>query len=267
MKLAENKFKKALKNKQSQFGLWLNLSHAISTEICAGAGFDWLLIDAEHGPNEVTTVLNQLQAMAAYPVQAIVRPLDDSVSGIKQLLDIGAQTLLVPMVETAEQAETLVKAIQYPPKGIRGVGSAVVRASGWNRISDYLQKADDEICLIVQVESQKGLDNLNDIVQVDGVDGVFIGPADLAASLGFLGQPSHPEVVKQIEKAIKTITAAGKAAGTMATTKELIEKYLDCGVSFVGIGADTLLLANASSDLAAEYKSGLKSAKKSDGAY
>lgn len=249
-----NSFKKALQDEQVQWGFWLGMTSAYSAEICAGAGFDWLLIDAEHAPNDVPSVLAQLQAIASYPSHPIVRPVEGSAAVIKQLLDIGSQTLLIPMVESAEQATEWVSACRYPPHGIRGVGTALARAAQWNRHQDYFNKANEEVCLLLQVESVKGLEALDEIVNTEGVDGVFIGPADLAASLGHLGQPNHPDVQNAIEQALKTIKASGKAPGILATDLTLAEHYRQCGALFIAVGVDTLMLANGTSALAAKVK-------------
>lgn len=189
MSLPQNTFKRALAEGKPQFGLWAALADAYVTELLATAGFDWLLIDNEHAPNDVRSTLAQLQAVAAYASHPVVRPVRSDSALIKQLLDIGAQTLLLPMIDTAEQAADAVAATRYPPQGIRGVGSALARASRWNRIPDYLNTAADELCVLVQVETVQGLDNLSAIAAVDGVDGVFFGPADLSASMGLLGKP------------------------------------------------------------------------------
>jgi 4-hydroxy-2-oxoheptanedioate aldolase len=210
MKLPENIFKTALAKQTRQLGLWIALGDAYCAEICAGAGFDWLLIDGEHAPNDVRSILAQLQAVAAYPVHAVVRPPAGDVALIKQLLDIGAQSLLIPMVETADQARLLVSAVRYPPRGIRGVGSALARSSQWNGIKSYLDTADDQICLLVQIETRRGLDNLEAIAAVEGVDGLFIGPADLSASLGHRGNPDHLDVQTAINSAIGRIGKQAK---------------------------------------------------------
>ena len=243
MDIPKNNFKARLLSGQLQYGLWLGLADPVSAEICAGAGFDWLLIDAEHGPNELRGILAQLQAIAAYPSQPIVRPVEGRTSVIKQLLDLGAQTLLVPMVESAEQATQLVSALRYPPRGVRGVGTALARGARWNRLPDYFDKAEQEICLIVQIESRMGLDNLTEIAKVEGVDAIFIGPADLAGSLDHLGQPGHPDVVVVIENALREIQEAGKASGILAADPELARNYVGvrceirrrwCGYGVVG---------------------------------
>lgn len=206
-----NAFKDAIKAGRPQIGLWLGLTSSYSAELLAGAGFDWLLIDGEHAPNSVQTIPAQLQAIAPYPSQPVVRPSWNDPVQIKQLLDIGAQTLLVPMVQNADEARLAVKATRYPPAGIRGVGSALARASRWNRVPDYLHQANDAMCVLVQIETREALNNLPQILDVEGVDGVFIGPADLSADMGFSGNPQHPEVQAAIEHAIGQIRAAGKA--------------------------------------------------------
>lgn len=253
MDILENKFKKALKNGQHQIGLWLGLCSPYSAELLAGAGFDWLLIDGEHAPNNVQTTLSQLQAIAPYPSQPVVRPPWNDPVIIKQLLDIGAQTLLLPMVQNAEQAKQAVRATRYPPAGIRGVGSALARASRWNRVPDYLTRANNEMCVIVQVETREAMNNLPEILKVEGVDGVFIGPADLSADMGFSGNPNHPEVKAAIEKAIVQIRAAGLAPGILMAAPEVAEHYLKLGALFVAVGVDTTLLARTAEALAAKF--------------
>ncbi|EPL9570675.1 4-hydroxy-2-oxoheptanedioate aldolase [Providencia rettgeri] len=253
MDILENKFKKALKNGQPQIGLWLGLCSPYSAELLAGAGFDWLLIDGEHAPNNVQTTLSQLQAIAPYPSQPVVRPPWNDPVIIKQLLDIGAQTLLLPMVQNAEQAKQAVRATRYPPAGIRGVGSALARASRWNRVPDYLTRANNEMCVIVQVETREAMNNLPEILKVEGVDGVFIGPADLSADMGFSGNPNHPEVKAAIEKAIVQIRAAGLAPGILMAAPEVAEHYLKLGALFVAVGVDTTLLARTAEALAAKF--------------
>ncbi len=254
MELTTNPFKAALKNDEIQYGFWLGLANAYSAEICAGSGFDWLLIDGEHAPNTLDTILHQLQVLAGFPVHAVVRPVEGTNANIKQLLDIGARNLLIPMIESVGQAQAMVEACRYPPNGVRGVGTALARAADWNRTENYLKRADDEICLLLQVESQKGLDALDDILQTEGVDGVFIGPADLAADLGHIGQPAHPEVKRIVSGALRRIRAAGRAPGILATDQTLVEHYKNCGALFIAVGVDTVLLANAATSLAAHYK-------------
>jgi 4-hydroxy-2-oxoheptanedioate aldolase len=255
MEMKANTFKAALKSGgRAQIGLWLGLADPICAEICAGAGFDWLLIDGEHAPNDVRSILAQLQAVAPYPVHPIVRPVAGDIQLIKQLLDIGAQTLLIPMVETAEQARHLVAAMRYPPVGVRGVGAALARASQWNRIPNYLHEANDQMCLIVQVETRMGLKNLDAIAAVEGVDGVFIGPSDLSAALGHLGKPGHPDVQQAIDNAIRRITTGCGSAGILTTDEAQARHYLSLGCKFVAVGLDGNLLMKATQDLAGKFK-------------
>jgi 4-hydroxy-2-oxoheptanedioate aldolase len=256
MSLPQNTFKRALAEGKPQFGLWAALADAYVTELLATAGFDWLLIDNEHAPNDVRSTLAQLQAVAAYPSHPVVRPVRSDSALIKQLLDIGAQTLLLPMIDTAGQAADAVAATRYPPQGIRGVGSALARASRWNRIPDYLNTAADELCVLVQVETVQGLDNLSAIADVEGVDGVFFGPADLSASMGLLGKPGDASVREAICGGIKTVRDAGKAAGVLAPDAEIAAEYLAAGATFVAVGTDTGLLSRAAAELAASYKKG-----------
>lgn len=248
-----NPFKTAITSGQQQVGLWLSLADPYATELCATAGFEWMLIDGEHAPNDVRSMLHALQACAAYGSHPVVRVVQGETALIKQVLDIGAKTILVPMVDTAEQATTMARAMRYPPQGNRGVGSAVARVSQWGARSNYLNEANDEVCLLVQAETATALDNLEAICAVDGVDGVFIGPADLAASMGHRGNPGHPDVQAAIDGAIRRITACGKAAGTLTSDVNAGRHYLDIGARFVAVGIDTSLLAQATRKLAREF--------------
>lgn len=254
MEMPSNLFKQRLRQGQWQVGLFLGLASAYSTEILAGTGFDWLVIDAEHSPNHLPGVLAQLQAAAAYPVQMLVRPMSHDPALIKQYLDAGAQTLLVPLVDDAAQALALVRAVRYPPEGIRGVAASLARAALWNGVADYVTHANAEVCLVVQVETRQGLENLDAILAVDGVDAVFIGPADLAASLGHLGEPAHPEVRAAIEGALRRIADSGKAAGVFVTDPALAAKYRELGACFVAVGGDTTLLRGAALKLANAFR-------------
>jgi 4-hydroxy-2-oxoheptanedioate aldolase len=253
MQLPTNAFKRALRQGKPQIGLWVGLAEPYVAELLATVGFDCLVIDAEHSPNDPRSVLSQLQAIAPYPVHPIVRPVCGTVELIKQYLDIGAQTLIIPMVETAEQARQMVAATRYPTRGVRGVGSAVARASRWNQIDDYLRRSDEEMCVFVQVESVHALAHLERIAEVDGVDGVFFGPADLAASMGLLGKPADPAVQAAITQGIATVRSAGKAAGTLTSDRRLAREYLDQGALFVAVGVDTSILVKAAKELAAEF--------------
>jgi 4-hydroxy-2-oxoheptanedioate aldolase len=256
MEIPKNTFKQSLREKRRQVGLFVGLGSPYSMEILATAGFDWLLIDAEHSPNTPAGVLPQLQAAAPYSAALVVRPVNHDASLIKQYLDIGVQTLLAPMVNNAAQAAALVSAMRYPPQGVRGVGGSLARAARWNGIKDYAKQADAEMCLIVQVETNEGLRNLDAIVAVEGVDAVFIGPADLAASLGHLGDSSHPDVRAAIDDALRRISAGGKAAGVFVTDPVLAQHCYACGASFIAVGGDTTLLRAAALKLAASFREG-----------
>ncbi len=257
-----NRFKQAMAARQAQIGLWVSLANAYTTEICAGAGFDWLLLDGEHAPNDLRSTLAQLQAVAAYPdSHAIVRiPMGHGKVGemlIKQYLDLGAQTLLLPMVDTAEQAAAIVRAARYPQAGgggIRGMGGS--RASRWGRYGDYFHVANEQVCLLVQAETPTALRNLDAIVATEGIDGVFIGPADLSASMGHVGNPGHAEVQAAIDDAIQRIVRGGKAAGILTPDEALARHYLSLGATFVAVGLDVNLLARSTSALAAKFKDG-----------
>lgn len=252
-----NPFKQALREKRAQIGLWLGLADHYTTEICAGAGFDWLLIDGEHSPNDLRSILQQAQAIAGYPgSHSIARvPTGHGHVGqalIKQYLDLGVQTLLVPMVDTPEQAAELVRSMRYPPEGVRGMGGA--RASRWGRYPNYPKEANAQVCLLVQAETKAALDNLEAIAGIEGVDGIFIGPADLSASLGHVANPGHPQVQAVIDDAIRRIVEAGKAAGILTPDEALARHYLELGATFVAVGLDNNLLAKATSALAAKFK-------------
>lgn len=261
-----NPFKAALARGDKLVGLWLSMANPYTAEICATAGFQWLLIDGEHAPNDVRSTLAQLQAVAAYPAHPVVRAVDGNPALIKQLLDIGAQTLLVPMVDTPEQALALAAATRYPPEGTRGVGAAAARASHFGGRRDYLNTANDDACLLLQAESVTALDNLERICAVDGVHGIFIGPADLAASMGHRGRADHPEVQQAIDDAIRRIAASGKAAGTLTGDPKLARRYLELGASFVAVGIDVVLLAQATRRLADEFGIGTLSSMSVAGA-
>ncbi|KPU55994.1 2,4-dihydroxyhept-2-ene-1,7-dioic acid aldolase [Pseudomonas fluorescens] len=267
MEMPVNTFKLRLRSGEAQIGLWLGLADAYCAELAANAGFDWLLIDGEHAPNDLRGMLGQLQAVAPYPSHPIIRPVIGDTALIKQVLDIGVQTLLVPMVESAGQACELVRAIHYPPHGIRGVGSALARASRWNSIPGYLDKADEQMCLLVQIENREGLANLDAIAAVAGVDGVFIGPADLSASMGHRGNPGHPEVQAAIEDAIVRIQKAGKAAGILSADQKLAKRYIELGAAFVAVGVDTTVLMRGLQTLAATFKDSPAPASAGGGVY
>jgi 4-hydroxy-2-oxoheptanedioate aldolase len=256
MRQPTNAFKAALRRGEPQIGLWLSLADAYVAELVASTGFDWLLIDGEHAPNDLRSVLAQLQAIAAYPVSAVVRPVQGDTALIKQYLDLGVQTLLVPMVHSAEQARAVVAATRYPPRGIRGVGGDMSRVTRWSGVENYVASADAEICVIVQAESAQALAELEGIAAVDGVDGVFFGPADLSASMGLTGQPGHPDVRAAIAAGMSTVRTAGKAVGIIATDRALAQHYLDTGALFVAVGVEAGLLVGAARELARAFRRG-----------
>lgn len=234
-------------------GMWVCSGSPLIAELCAGSGLDWLLVDAEHSPNGLESILAQLQAVHGYPVQVLVRPPVNDTVLIKQYLDLGVQNLLVPMVNSVAEAEAAVAATRYPPQGVRGVGSALARAARWNRVPDYLARANDTISVTVQIESTAAVEAVEDILKVDGVDAVFVGPSDLAASMGLLGQQEHPEVRAAVEHCLSAAKAAGKPAGVNAFNPATAEHYLAHGAAFILVGADVALLARGSEALAARF--------------
>jgi len=249
-----NPFKQALREGRPQIGLWISMASPYTAEICAGAGFDWLLFDGEHAPNDVPTMLAQLQAVESYPSHAIARPPIGEVTLIKQYLDLGFQTLLIPLVDTPEQAAQMVRAMRYPPDGVRGVGAGSARVARWNRVENYFRDADGQMCLLVQAETRTAMENLEAIAATEGVDGVFIGPADLSASLGHRGDAAHPEVQQVIAEAIARIVGAGKAAGILTSNNDWAQRYLDLGATFVAVGTDVGILAKQTTALARRFK-------------
>lgn len=254
--LSGNRFKERLLAAEAQIGLWLSIPSAFTAEICATAGFDWLLLDGEHTPNDIQTVLAQVQAIGGYPVShPIARPAIGDPVLIKQLLDVGVQTLLIPMVDDAKQAAELVRATRYPPHGFRGVGYGTARVSRWDLRTDYAKVADQEVCLLVQAETPVAMNNLADICAVPGVDGVFLGPSDLAAAYGHLGNPGHPDVQAVIEQGIATILSHGKAPGILTPDETLAERYLALGAQFVAVGLEARVLARGVRELRERFRS------------
>ena len=253
MDLPVNDFKRAILAGRQQIGLWVSLANPYSAEIVGGAGFDWLVIDGEHSPNDPPSVLPQLQAVAPYPSEPVVRPAWNDTVLIKRYLDIGARSLLVPYVQDANEAAAAVAAIRYPPRGVRGV-AGMTRASRYGRIDGYVKRAESELCLLVQIETRRGLDNLEAIARVDGVDGVFIGPSDLAAGLGHLGEPGNAEVQSAIKDAIGRIRACGKPAGILATDEATTRRYIEWGTVFTAVGLDAMILAREAEKLAAKFR-------------
>ena len=252
MELPVNPFKQALKEGRPQIGLWSSLASNIVAEIIADAGFDWILIDNEHAPNEVSDVLMQLQAMATGRAMPVVRPAWNDPVLIKRFLDIGTQSFLIPMVQNAEEARRAVAATRYPPHGLRGVATAP-RANRYGRVKDYFRLADQELCVLVQVETRQALAEIESIAAVEGVDGIFIGPSDLSADLGYLGNSSHEQVKRTIEEAIARILKCGKAPGILTGNEDEAKHWLEQGCLFVAVGSDLGLLARQSEALAARF--------------
>ena len=254
MELEQNHFKHAILHGRTQLGIWTQLGSEIAAEILAGCGYDFIGLDAEHGPSDYRDIYAQLQACAAGgPTQPVVRLPNQDISLIKRYLDAGVNTLMVPQVDTVEQARALVSAVRYPPHGIRGYCGAP-RASKFGRIKDYATACDREICLIVMPETTAALENLDAMAEVDGVDAFFIGPGDLAASLGYIGQPMHPEVVKTIEEAGRRIRAAGKAAGILCTDEAQTRRYIELGFTMIAIGSDQGLMTKGAEQLLAKFR-------------
>ncbi|HWV91085.1 MAG TPA: HpcH/HpaI aldolase/citrate lyase family protein [Burkholderiales bacterium] len=254
MELPQNPFKRALKAGKPQIGLWSTLSSSYTVEAVAGAGFDWLLLDSEHSPVDIENLLTQLQAAAPYASHPIVRiPWNDMVN-TKRVLDIGAQSLLIPYVQTAEEARSAVAATRYPPAGVRGV-AGTTRATRFGRVKEYAKRAHEEICVLVQVETQSALGSIEAICAVDGVDGVFIGPADLHASMGHAGETANAKVKPLIDDAIRRIRKAGKAPGILTPNEADARHWLECGALFVAVGSDAGILARGADALAAKFKS------------
>jgi 4-hydroxy-2-oxoheptanedioate aldolase len=253
MDLPRNAFKHALAAGRQQIGLWCSLSHHYSLEVVAGSGFDWLLLDTEHSPNDLESLVPQLQAVAAYPGTPVIRvPWNDMVT-IKRVLDIGAQSLLLPYVQNVDEARAAVAATRYPPQGVRGV-AGTTRATRFGRVRDYARRGADELCLLVQVETREALEHIEAIAAVDGIDGIFIGPADLHASMGYTGETANPAVVPQIEDALRRIRHAGKAPGILTADEALARRYIEAGSLFTAVGSDVGILARETEKLAARFR-------------
>jgi len=253
MDLPKNRLKAALAAKQPQIGLWASIPSNYTAEVIAGAGFDWILLDTEHAPSDIETIVSQLQALAAYPVTPVVRvPWNDMVM-IKRYLDTGVQTLLVPQVNTVEEAKNAVAFTRFPGGGLRGVAGST-RATRFGRIKDYFKRAHEETCLLLQAESKEALANIEAMAAIDGVDGIFIGPADLHASLGYLGERAHKDVIPIIDDSITRIVKAGKAAGILTDSEENARRWLKLGATFVAVGADLGILARGAEALAVKFR-------------
>ncbi|MFZ9297654.1 MAG: aldolase/citrate lyase family protein [Hylemonella sp.] len=253
MELPRNHFKHAIAAGKQQIGLWSSLSSNYTVEVIAGAGFDWILLDTEHSPNDLESVLSQLQACAPYPSHPIVRVAWNDAVLIKRYLDIGAQSLLIPFVQNADEARAAVAATRYPPLGMRGVAGAT-RATRFGRVQGYAKRAHEEVCVLLQVETKEAVDNIEAICAVEGVDGVFIGPADLHASLGYTGETGNPAVVPMIEDAIRRIRKSGKAAGVLVAAEAEVRRYMAAGSNFTAVGADVGVLARGAEALLAKYR-------------
>ncbi len=249
-----NTFKQRLKAGDRLIGCWMMLADLYAAEVLGTAGFDWIVVDGEHAPNDIRSMRDQLIALESSDSHAVVRVPVGETRLIKQVLDIGAQTVLVPMVESAAQAQELVRACRYPPSGTRGVGASAARATRFASIPDYIATADDQICLLVQIENRAGIENLDEILAVDGVDGVFIGPADLSTDMGHSGDSTAPEVQEVILATLARIKAAGKAPGILSTKDETTALYRDAGAQFLAVGIDLLMLAQATRAAAAKWK-------------
>ncbi len=246
--LKPNALKAALYNRKIQLGLWCALSSSYSTEIVAGSGYDWLTLDMEHSPNDMHTVLTQLQMLGAYNLEPAVRLVKFDKDLVKQYLDMGVRTLILPNVESAAKAGEIVLSTRYPHRGVRGVAGQQ-RANRWGRIANYAQTADEQICVLVQIESAPGVNQFDAIIGTEGIDGAFVGPNDLAASMGFLGQQHHPDVQKTIQSLPAVAAKHGKSIGILAASEADVQRYIEWGYKMVGLGSDQGLLAKASDTL------------------
>jgi 4-hydroxy-2-oxoheptanedioate aldolase len=253
MDIARNDFKRALAEGRRQIGLWSSSGSPAAVEMLGHAGYDWILLDTEHTPSELPDVVAQMRALVGSPTEAVVRPAWNDPVLIKRLLDAGAQSLLIPFVQDEQEALQAVRAIRYPPHGIRGV-SVSSRANRYGRVTDYFGRVHDELCLLVQLETRAALQRLEAIAAVDGVDGIFIGPSDLSADLGHLGNPGHPDVQAAIRAGVETCRRLGKAAGILAPVEEDARRYLDWGFTFVAVGADMGLLRKAADELIRRFR-------------
>ncbi|HMN52054.1 MAG TPA: HpcH/HpaI aldolase/citrate lyase family protein [Xanthobacteraceae bacterium] len=253
MEMPRNNFKHAIKAGKLQIGLWSSLCSNIVSEVIADSGFDWILLDTEHAPNELPNVVSQLQSVMRGTVTPIVRPAWNDTVLLKRYLDAGAPAVLLPFVQNAEEAKAAVAATRYPPRGIRGITTSG-RASRFGRVKDYLKNADSEICVLVQAETKEALGNLEAIAAVDGVDGIFIGPADLSASFGHIGNPQHPEVQQAIQDTAVRLKKAGKPAGILTSNEDEARRYIEWGYTFVAVGSDLGILTRGADTLAAKFK-------------
>jgi 2-keto-3-deoxy-L-rhamnonate aldolase RhmA len=252
MKLPLNRFKQVLQAGELQVGFWSQLASPMAVEVLADAGYDFVVVDAEHAPNDVTTVMPMLQILDRSSASAVVRlPWSDMVL-VKRYLDVGTQTLLVPFIETPEQAAELVAFTRYPPDGVRGVANCH-RANRYGRVSDYFAAAADGICVLVQIETERGLENLEAIAAIDGIDGLFVGPSDLAASMGQLGDPAHPTVQSAIADVPRRLRSSGKPAGILAGVESVARRHMEAGFTFVAVGSDLAILSSQVTALAGGF--------------
>ena len=248
-----NRFRQSVREKQLLVGCWASLASPISTEVLGYAGFDWLLLDGEHAPNDLQTFLTQLLALKDSPSAAVVRPAWAEPVLLKRLLDLGVYNFLMPFIESAEQARAAVAATRYPPQGIRGIAVAQ-RSNRYGYCPEYFERINDNICVLVQIESRPGVEAVDAIARVDGVDGLFIGPSDLSASLGHFGNPKHPDVQRAMQRVVDVARLHDKPVGILASADEDIQRYLEMGMTCVAVGMDVVLLRNASRQLAERYK-------------
>ncbi len=253
MDMPRNTLKAALLEGRTQIGLWSSINDAAVVEMLAGCGYDWLMIDTEHAAIDTLDVLPLLQAAAPYPTQMVVRPKAVDVADIKRLLDLGAQTLLVPYIRDVEEARLAVSAVAYGPHGVRGM-AGLTRASRFGAVRDYARRAREEICLILQIETADALDAVEDIAAVEGVDALFIGPADLAASMGHPGEPSHPAVRKACVEGVRRIRAAGKPAGFLTLDPEVTAEVAEAGANFLAVDVDAAILRRGAVEALARWR-------------
>ena len=256
MNIPQNRFKDGLRQGRVQIGVWAQLVSDTATEILAATGFDFIVIDVEHAPNDVGTVLSQLRIVDAAGSSAMVRiPVNDLVT-FKRILDIGSQTVLVPFIQSAEEARRAAAAVRYPPEGLRGAAGRH-RSNRYGRVEGYFTRANAQMSVLVQIETRAGLDNIAEIAAVDGIDALFFGPMDLSASLGYLGNPAHPAVIAEIENGLAAVKAAGKAAGVLAPSDALADRFIDIGFDFVSVGGDLAILAAGADAIAQRYAGAL----------
>ncbi len=253
MQLPKNQFKAKLQNGDLQIGLWSTLGSSIVAEVIADSGFDWILLDTEHTHNELPMLVAQMQAMATGTASPIVRPAWNDAVLIKRLLDSGVNSLLIPFVQNADEARAAVAATRYPPAGIRGATTSG-RAARYGRVKDYLHNAAEEIAVVVQIETAEAMAQIDAIAQVDGIDALFVGPADLSASMGFLGNATHPDVQAAIKQGFDTLNALGKPVGILAYNPDNARRYIEWGARFVAVGSDLRTLLQGTTALAASYK-------------